>query len=44
MEEMMAEKGLEAIRSPLNPIYEFLTFEYLQGKQYRTIHTDGQSQ
>ena len=38
-ERWCAERGLEAIRSPLNAILEFLAFEYLQGKQYRTINS-----
>ena len=37
-----AERSLETIRSPLNAILEFLTFEYLHGKQF--IRIDWQSQ
>ena len=33
------ERGYEPIRSSLSAILEFLTTEFLQGKQYRTINT-----
>ena len=38
-EKWCAERELEAIRSPLCAILEFLALEFLQGKQYRTINS-----
>lgn len=37
-EQWCSECGLEAIQSPLSSILEFLTQEFQQGKQYRTIN------
>ena len=38
-ERWCVERGYEPVRSSLSAILEFLTTEFLQGKQYRTINT-----